>query len=421
LENQITHIIYDGFSEPFYKALDSYLKSLPGIFVETRNSFSTFKISSNGYFGSALFFLNLLFISIFNIFKSNNKLKYFSTKRIFLTRYPQHFKQGIFEEEKYGDMVGGSDNFLTSILSDGMHQNVSLIKYFKSRKKLSLSQKHFVLDDYLRIADVFYAFFNSFLIRYKMRKVFSNSYIYEKMDISLQIRKELNLSFHRLIRTLVWTKPIKFFFSKTRSRFFIYHLHEYVYGRMFSFVLSEFKNITKIGFQHGPSSEKQLVFLLSASEVAHSFNYLLSPPLPDEVLAEDEKGLKIYKESGYKNVSIMNDIYRLSYLKSLTISKLKEFILVAPGLHDGRMMLDAIFEDIRKNKIQKFVLKPHPRSSMNYLNDFKVDNLSVSMLPVNQLIGKASCVYVTYSSVGPEAEKLNIPVKYIDINGKIRI
>ena len=76
--------------------------------------------------------------------------------------------------------------------------------------------------------------------------------------------------------------------------------------------------IKKKGFQHGPASQRKLLYSLAAGEADNGMrNYDSRLPIPDTVLAEDELSVNIYKESGYQNVLKMEKIYRLEYLNDI--------------------------------------------------------------------------------------------------------
>ena len=58
---------------------------------------------------------------------------------------------------------------------------------------------------------------------------------------------------------------------------------------------------------------------------------------------------KIYLSSGYKNVKLMEKIYRLDYLKNIDRSKIiKNTALIAPGLLDGNFLMLSLSKNSRK-------------------------------------------------------------------------
>ena len=143
-------------------------------------------------------------------------------------------------------------------------------------------------------------------------------------------------------------------------------------------------------------------------------------PIPDRVLAEDKLAQRIYQQSGYKSVEIMEKIYRYEYLESVVPEKREGWILIAPGLHDGEFMLESHKHYVANHPQKNFILKPHPRGHNAYVRAYEgISNLEVSVSSVHELLRIVSEVFVTYSTVGIEAELLGIPVTVISIPGKI--
>ena len=129
---------------------------------------------------------------------------------------------------------------------------------------------------------------------------------------------------------------------------------------------------------------------------------------------------RIYQQSGYKSVEIMEKIYRYEYLESVVPEKREGWVLIAPGLHDGEFMLESLRAYVLRNPRKNFILKPHPRGHNAYVRAYEgISNLEVSVSSVHELLRIVSEVFVTYSTVGIEAELLGIPVTVISIPGKI--
>ncbi|MDA9217621.1 hypothetical protein N9O68_05430, partial [Candidatus Pelagibacter ubique] len=146
---------------------------------------------------------------------------------------------------------------------------------------------------------------------------------------------------------------------------FYYFLHEFCYGKFFSYILNEYsKSTKKIGFQSGPTSMRKMLFFLSINEVNYSSSdYYKFLPMPDSVLAEDEQSKKVYEAAHYKNVKIMNEIPRLEYLKYIKRKNIeKDSVLVACGLHDGELIFEYLKDEIKKNASKKYYFKLHPRA-----------------------------------------------------------
>ena len=202
---------------------------------------------------------------------------------------------------------------------------------------------------------------------------------------------------------------------------YIYYLHEFCFGRMISYTLHQNEKINSIGMQHGMPSKRKLCFNLSSFEIPknNKFNYLYAVPLPNKLLVEDNLSKDIYEDFGYKNIQIMKTIPRLSYLKNIKISNIKNKIIIIPGLHDFEMIYNFMIKIIKNSPKEVFYLKPHPRSKLD-LNKFNFPgNVVITNQHISKLYSEAKLIYVTYSSVGYEAKKLKIPVKLIECPGKI--
>ena len=135
------------------------------------------------------------------------------------------------------------------------------------------------------------------------------------MNLTLNVSQELYFSLIRLPRLLMWERPVERFLSLNKIATLYYYLHEYSYGRMITFL---FKSIAKktniIGFQHGPASLRKMVYMAAKNELSEKADGIQSFPVPDKVLAEDEFSRDIYLQSGYKDVEVMSQVYRLAYL-----------------------------------------------------------------------------------------------------------
>jgi capsule polysaccharide export protein KpsC/LpsZ len=116
----------------------------------------------------------------------------------------------------------------------------------------------------------------------------------------------------------------------------------------------------------------------------------------------------------------MDKIYRLDYLENILPRKDAKLALIAPGLHDGEEMLETMSGIIFSNKETRFFLKPHPLANNTYANKYqKSPNLVITGDSIQDLLSQVSVVYVTYSSVGLEALKMEIAVRVVEIPGVI--
>ena len=153
-------------------------------------------------------------------------------------------------------------------------------------------------------------------------------------------------------------------------------------------------------------------------------DYIEHLPIPDEVLAEDEISKKVYEEAGYKNVRIMDKVYRLSYLDGINRKHIvPNTVLIACGLHDGELILDTLSEEILNTQGKLYYFKLHPRAhNVGMVEQIKArgaKNLIIAEKDLTYYLSMVENVIATYSSVGYEAHLLGIPVRIIDIPGKI--
>ena len=60
------------------------------------------------------------------------------------------------------------------------------------------------------------------------------------------------------------------------------------------------------------------MYYLGNNIVSNSKNdWIYKTPIPNKVIAEDEHSKKIYKEAGFRNIEIMDEVLRLNYLNRL--------------------------------------------------------------------------------------------------------
>jgi hypothetical protein len=167
-------------------------------------------------------------------------------------------------------------------------------------------------------------------------------------------------------------------------------------------------------------SERRLEQFLAPGEGSMKPPFLKHAPLPDRVLAEDEESARIYRQAGYRNVEIMSTIYRYAYLKNITPTKKPGWLLIAPGLHDGALMLEQLRSEIAGHPNNRYLVKPHPRANNDYLVGWSsTANLQVSTQAIAELLAIVSRVFVTYSSVGIEAKQLGLTVTVINVPGRV--
>ena len=419
LDNNIDRIVVDNTSFEFYTMIESISEEVQcqsiNLVVE---KYKLFKLGAKHilFFGKTL--ISVIFRGLFDNGASSKSVK--KIDKLFLTRYPLHLNYKM-REEKYAELAKGK-NFLVNIITDGFHQNVGIFHFMKYINSLSARDDIYVLDRYLKISDVVKSFFLIFSISKKFNKLLKKEYILNDINISAHIKNELKFSMVRIPRLLMWKKPLSRFIKTHRISSFYYYLHEYTYGRMFTYAFKfESPDTYLIGFQHGPASSRKLLYMAANNELLNRKDAIKSFPVPHEVLAEDRHSANIYKSSGYNNVKTMKKIYRLSYLKDISRNNtVPNLFLIAPGLHDGEFLMKSMVDLILNNQQCQFILKTHPRGDNNYVNNFlHLKNLKIETEDIKKILSKVSRVYATYSSLAIEAAILGINVKIVDLPGKI--
>jgi len=419
-KNHIDKVIFDGCNIDTVEAISSVLDKIDFRKKNIKDLSRNYKYNS---FKNIIFFMKLAIATFLNkaLFPLKNLYKPSSVKELFLTRYPLHLDENLYED-KYTDLVDSDGVYLVNLFTDGLHQNLSLLSYLKAKRELSSNKKVKILDDYLSIKNILSSFIFSFIFINKLRPLIIKKYTLCGVDLTSNIKQELYFSMLRVPRLLMWEQPLVKFLELTKVERAFYYLHEYSYGRMFTFFFKALSPMTEtIGFQHGPSSLRKMVYMTASNELDINGNGILSFPTPNKVLAEDEFSKKIYVASGYHNVKVMNKIYRLNYLDEIDRSKsLHNHFLIAPGLHDGEFLMLALCNKIESNKNMNYILKVHPRANNKYIENFRhLKNLNITNASITEVLSIVDKVYATYSSVAIEANYLGIDVEIIEIPGKI--
>jgi len=374
--------------------------------------------------GSLLFFSKAVSLTCYKFLSKSEKNTFYHSRKIkdiCLTRYPLHLDDEL-KEEKYGHFANNK-MFLVHLLTDGFHQNISVRKMIKAFSFFKQNNRVLILDSFIKFSDIFKSFTIFFSLARVFFKLSRKKYYFDSIEISKNVQEELIFSYFRIPRILMWEESVKRFLNCHQIDNFFYYLHEYSLGRFFTYVFRKYSKETKlIGFQHGPSSKRKLLYMAGNNELTTTeTSALKSFPVPDMVYAEDLLSKQIYDDAGYKDVKVMKEVYRLSYLKKIIRIKSEKLIyLIAPGLHDGEFMLRNLEMFIKKNNRIKFFLKPHPRANNNYLDKYKSFlNIEIYKNPIYQILPQVSKVFATYSSVATEARMIGIPVEIIELPGKI--
>ena len=368
----------------------------------------------------AKYFIEAMLVVVINWCMPNKDVKSTSeSQKYYFSYYPHTFNSNL-TDIRYGEHVGEKDNYLVTIIADGMHQQVSPIAYFKYVRRLP-NRTFLLVDRYLRFMDVFVGFVwlcRCYKFLYSQR---DKTYQFLHIDISGFIKQELIQSISRIARLVLISGAFKKAIKASNMRELVYINFESSFGRMISAVVANLdQNIYRTGFNHGDYSWRFINYFLAAGEARVRPPYIKHCPIPDRVLAEDELCADIYKHNGYQNVEVLEKVYRLSYLDGIEPTRQEEYALIATGLHDGDLLVKTLLPLVKEQKAITFYLKPHPRSDKRYLDAIPaISNLFIVEKPIEELLTIVGRIYVTYSSVGVEGRRLGIPISLVKIPGKI--
>lgn len=361
-----------------------------------------------------------IYINKILTFKRYNKKQ---NKGCYLTIYPKLYNDK-GKDEKYGKMMKAHHTKIVFMLTDGMIQNLKIISYIKYLLKLKKIKNTILIDSYLTINDLIRSIVNLIKFEFKTQKLTQKRYFYDGLNISSLIIEEIYFSLYRLPRLTLYDNCIGELQKSSNIKRFTYYLFEYSFGKYLTYLFKRNNLYCKLaGFQHGPTSKRKLLYLRSKEECkVPSNNYLFSVPAPDKILCEDKLSKMIYAESGYKNIEIMNSVYRYDYLKGISILNKtnQNKILLVPGLHDGKLLLDYIYNN--GSLYKNYYFKPHPRANNKYLyNKDKNKKIKVTVIinHIKQLFKLSDEIYCTYSSVGYEAYLIGLQVTILCFNSKI--
>ena len=418
---EITSISIDKLDSSF---VDMLFSCLEGIDISVINRYYKPSISNNlatFLLKQIIFAVRFIFSwSLFLGFKTKkNKSKYES---IYHSIYPLLWSN--CKEIKYG-LSFRKQAFLLSLLSDGMHQGLSLknfIQAFKAIKK-SESTKNLILDSYLKLRDLKSLVYWSYNLRKKFKLIYIKFPPFKSIDIRKSIFDQLLISSIRIPRLITISKAYSRVVLNHNFTNFHYHLFEYSYGRMLTAIFRENSPKTNlIGYQHGPISNLKLCSWLDRREGELGQLNPNHVPIPNKILVEDKYSAKKYDKSGYKNIEVMQQIPRIEYLRSINRSVRKGTILIACGLHDTYQIFHAIKNRFGENMSSTYLFKFHPRSKnnseiSNYIKSF--GNVKCVNGPIEHYLSFVEKVICTYSSVGEEAKLLGISIEIILLNDKI--
>ena len=415
-EIQLARVRLIGMSSAFLLAFESVF---PSVLIKNEDPAKTFSSVSRRLAADNLFLWRAFGVSVLNLFTPRSRKKSVGGGRVFFSIYPQMFDSEM-HETKYGSLVDDEAQLAVTVLADGMHQKVSFGQVIRLSRAAEYKGIQ-VIDRDLRCFDIYRAlgWATRLWIWYAGQR--GDSYEFKEIDVSGFVRGELRFSISRVIRLVMLKGSVARFLQRCRPDELYYYPVEYPLGRMISWAATLVSpNIKRIGFQMGIVSKRRLEQFMALGEASTKPPYRDHAPIPDKVLAEDHIAASIYRNAGYQNVSIMEKVYRYEYLEEIQPRRRSGWCLIAPGLHDGAVMLEQLAVEINRHPDKTWVVKPHPRGDNQYLEQWSTrDNLHISERTVAELLAEVSEVFVTYSSVGLEARQLGLKVTVISIPGRI--
>jgi hypothetical protein len=384
-------------------------------------------ISAKGFSGrfrnqisNGLYFLRLTGIAMTNIVGSwrPSRREQDQGDTLFFSIYPKMFSDSGLDK-KYGTQVGKSDSFLITIVSDGFHQKVGLLKFLRLRRQAK-SAKKILIDDQIKLVDCLVGLYWWGRLSTFNLSIRKKNFSYKKIDISQYVHTEICRSGDRISRLLALGRALNRVLSKLQPQSLIYYLHEYSLGRMISQVAQSNHPVLKTyGFQHGPASWRKLVYFLG-SLASTDQQKIEQVPIPDHVFAEDVESKSIYEYSGYRNVSLMGHVSRTDYLERFENRMKEDHFLLVPGLHDGLALLRFLETWLMTQPKKKFLFKPHPLANLDYVGlVHRIPNVELTEQSVTELLSNVEAVFVTYSSLGVEALQVGRSVVVVNIPGTI--
>jgi hypothetical protein len=400
-----------------------FLSAFKSVFPSTRISVQNSTPAVAGFgrrlLADGLYIIRIAGAWIINFFSAKQIKSNINTRKMFFSFYPQMFSEEL-SESKYGELCENLDALLVSILSDGMHQRTRLRNYSKLACQAEAAGM-WVIDRGFKLRDICAGLLMGARLWSWYWRQRQFRLIFDGIDLSGLLKTELRYSISRVMRLFVFKGPLSRLFKEHRVNELVYYPVEYPMGRMISWVLSLVSSHTqRTGFQMGIVSQRRLEQFLALGEAAVHGPFINCAPIPDKMLAETGPAQSIYRKSGYQNVELMDEIYRYKYLEGIHPEQRPNWKLVAPGLHDGEIMLEQLTDEIINQPKTVFLLKPHPRADNRYLAKLSnLSNVRPTEQPIAQLLAIVSQVFVTYGSVGLEARQLGLEVTVVSIPGRV--
>jgi hypothetical protein len=362
-------------------------------------------------------------ISVRNIFSSRRekKRREISNGDAFHTFFPSMLSP-LGLEEKYGEFATNEGQFVGSILSDGMHQSVSIFRYLGFRRSAH-SQGVNLVDDFFSLPDLIPALSTLFKITRLGKSAELQGTEFHGINVRGFLRQEMLPSSSRIIRLCALRLAYRRFFSCNESiKRVFYYPAEYPYGRMIAYELKvSQRKIKSAGFQMGPVSPRRLEQILGADEVSTCSLTVERLAIPDQFYVEDAYSENVYLAAGYKGIVRMQRLFRCQYLESLKKCDSPALVVLALGLHDTPGILLSPQIRVAREQHPEFSVKIHPRSGWRrqFYTECKKRNIRVIEESISQILPLVKKLFATYSSVALEAQMLGISVEIIDIPGRI--
>lgn len=368
------------------------------------------------------YFCKIMVSKFLNIIEMKGKMN--SSGCYYYTVYPMIWKEN--KDFRFGKSIDEA-NFIYTILTDGMHQGLTLKEYivYRLNNPLKKNKNNICLEHYISFKSLIMLIYYSYKLKKKFNKVIDEVPKYKGLSMNNVLEHEFFNSFIRIPRLLVLKDAFEKLLRMHKIKELNYHLFEYAYGRMMTGVFRLISPSTYLkGYQHGPVSKRKLLLWLSKYEINDNSNLsIYYVPIPDEIVVEDEHSKIIFEQAGYQNVSLREEIPRLSYLDDVKRDHIKKnTVLIASGLHDGPQLFNAMYERMKMNPDTTYYFKTHPRTSTDIKNILPInmpDNIELAEKHISYYLEIVEKVICTYSSVGEEAKMLGIQTEIILLNKKI--
>ncbi len=346
--NKISLITDDNLTTRIFKQLFPQIEIVGGNTREVKNNLIFLKITK--------FYIKSFFVIVFLKFFKKIKLKKNIYKEACLSLKPIFFRNGdeIFFNKKNAVKL----NFL---LSDETHLNLSLFDIFKLISKKN--EENFLNVEYfIYLSDLLKNLIKSYKMFFILRQLNLNFKI-DQVDFSDFYKDYVNTSLINRAKLNIYNEALVHLLKNLKVRKFNIYLFEYNFGFfLINLIKTNLKNVKIIGYQHGIFSDKLLWFNLITKN-KNKINYL-----PHEIISFNSQSKKDYE----KIIKTNKIKFKIVEKKESEISrhflssnnpKHKNYILILPGTHDAREVLDKIKSKVSNNFNIKdiFYFKFHPK------------------------------------------------------------